>query len=922
LGYALVCAAVLTLYLTGALTFVERKIDEIKFRLLDRPASGDLVLVEIDAQSLAGLGVWPWPRRFHADVVDNLVAAGARRIAFDVDFSAESIPAEDARFAVALAAAARAAPDRKVILPVFREKASSRAVNRQVVDVMPAEAFLPYVDVAHLNFLSSDDGRVRQMENRQIVGSGAFPSLAALLAGEAGTEWPAFAIDFGIDPSTVPRLSFIDVMEGRIPPQFVAGKLVIVGSTAAELGDIIAVPRFANLPGPMLHVLSYESLVQGRALQGLSVGLVAILVVALVIGLGCLCERLSLLRGLLVAVVAAFGVLAASVLVQAAFPVQVDTAPFLLAVLLTFMVTMANRLDQQALRLFFQGVDIRRNDVTMRNLVETSIVGVVICDEVGRIERTNAAAASMFGYAVEELAETSIGRLVPELGRREDDTRVAMRDLAETGHRELWARKADGEVFPIEVTANAFETDGRVNIVAFMNDITLRRKQEEELAFRADHDSLTQLPNRTKFSRLLAAALSDAAASGGKTSVFLLDLDRFKEVNDTLGHAIGDQLLEDVARRLTGLMTGGAVLSRFGGDEFAIFQPRVLDAAQAGAFAARIVDALKQPFDIDEVSLEVGGSIGYAVCPADGETPEILLKRADIAMYNAKRLQSGHARYWAEDDAHSLRNLTLAGDLRRAIEQDELELAFQPKADLSTGTIIGAEVLCRWERAGHGYVSPDEFIGHAEQSGLIYPLTQWVLRNAVEKAAVWRALGWDLNIAVNLSARLLHHEKILALVSDTLEQWAYPPDRLTLEITENALLVNPGHAMIVVSEFAALGVKVSIDDFGTGYSSLSYLTTLKASELKIDKSFVLGMDRDNSFETVVKSVVAMAHDLNLRVVAEGIENEEAVAKLQRFGCDVGQGYLFGKPMDAARFEEFLKNSKTDDRTYDATARRA
>lgn len=215
-----------------------------------------------------------------------------------------------------------------------------------------------------------------------------------------------------------------------------------------------------------------------------------------------------------------------------------------------------------------------------------------------------------------------------------------------------------------------------------------------------------------------------------------------------------------------------------------------------------------------------------------------------------------------------------------------------------------------WIRPDQGFVSPDEFIAHAEQSGLIYPLTKWVLVNALKTAAVWRESGWDLNIAVNLSARLLHHEQILNLVTETLEMWEYPASRLTLEITENALLVNPAHAMIVVREFAALGVKISIDDFGTGYSSLSYLTTLAASELKIDKSFVMGMANDDNFKTIVKSVIAMAHDLNLSVVAEGVETEEIVDTLRTYRCNIAQGYFFGRPMPPEKFEAWLKAQDT------------
>jgi diguanylate cyclase (GGDEF)-like protein/PAS domain S-box-containing protein len=567
---------------------------------------------------------------------------------------------------------------------------------------------------------------------------------------------------------------------------------------------------------------------------------------------------------------------------------------------------LARLLSRSAKRGAARRIADRRKDATMRSLFEKSIAGVVIADADGRIDSINAAAAAMFGYDADALQAVSLATLMPELAAPSDAAASPLRTLAGSARRELIGRRAGGASFLVEVTASEVRDEYGSLFVAFVNDVTFRRQQEQQLEFRADHDALTGLPNRMKFARELEADVAAARAAGRIVAVYLLDLDRFKEVNDTLGHAVGDRLLQDVGRRLAGLVPEDGLLSRFGGDEFAIYLSGVGNFSHVEDFAYAVLACLKQPFEVDQIALEVGGSLGAATFPDDGASVDDLLQRADIAMYSAKRNQTGFARYWAEDDAHSIRNLTLTGDLRRAIDEGDINLAFQPKIDLRSGRLVGAEVLARWHRAAHGTISPDEFIVHAEQSGLIFPLTQWVLGKAVECAAVWRALGWDLNIAVNLSPRLLHHEQILSMVTEMLNRWEYPADRLTIEITENALLVNPAHAMIVINELAELGIRVSIDDFGTGYSSLSYLATLPAAELKIDMSFILGMEASSQNRTIIRSVVAMAHDLDLQVVAEGVETREAMEALRLMGCDVGQGFLFGRPMEMAEFESWLK----------------
>jgi len=467
-----------------------------------------------------------------------------------------------------------------------------------------------------------------------------------------------------------------------------------------------------------------------------------------------------------------------------------------------------------------------------------------------------------------------------------------------------------GPVLKVEYNGHSYAfANVLITILALVAVLLIERWRRDEvmrvLEYQATHDALTDLPNRSKFAGTLADALGNAEKTDGNVSVFLLDLNHFKDINDTLGHSVGDRLLQELAARLAQQVPQQAMVARFGGDEFALLISGIDGEADAENFGRSILEALWHPFWVDEVILDVGGSIGAAIFPGHGKTPEELLQHADIAMYKAKRQNSGYEVYCPEDDPHSLRSLTLTGDLRRAIDAGELDLVFQPKLNMWTGKVMGAEVLARWQREGHGQVSPDEFIDHAEHCGLIFPLTQWVLDSALQRASQWRLAGRQIEIAVNLSARLLHHAALVPTVASMLRKWDYPANGLALEITENAILADPVHAMETVAQLADLGVKISIDDFGTGYSSLAYLKNLAAHELKIDKSFVLGMEESGTDRTIVHSVISLAHDLGLTVVAEGIETQKSMAMLAEFGCDVAQGFHCGKPMAATEFENWV-----------------
>ena len=419
------------------------------------------------------------------------------------------------------------------------------------------------------------------------------------------------------------------------------------------------------------------------------------------------------------------------------------------------------------------------------------------------------------------------------------------------------------------------------------------RDSVDHLTRQALSDGLTRLPNRV----LLRQRLEQAIQADTPLALLVIDLDRFKEVNDTLGHSTGDLLLQQLGPRFGAELRESDTLARLGGDEFAVLLPDT-DTHEAQSVSERLLRALERPFDLDGAGVEVGGSIGVAVYPDHGADADTLLRRADVAMYLAKETRSGVAVYAPDRDYHSPDRLALVADLRRAIDHDELVLYYQPKIDVRTGALVAVEALLRWPHPSRGLVPPDEFILLAEQTRLIRPLSRWVLRAALRQCAAWRADGLDLPVAVNLSAQDLQDPALPDLVAEQLTACGVSPEHLQLEITESGLLADPPRARERLARLRALGVRVAIDDFGTGYSSLSYLQRLPVDELKIDRSFVQGMAADESARAIVRAVIDLADDLGLRVVAEGVEDRATWDVLAALGCDVAQGYYFSPPLPA------------------------
>jgi diguanylate cyclase (GGDEF)-like protein len=429
---------------------------------------------------------------------------------------------------------------------------------------------------------------------------------------------------------------------------------------------------------------------------------------------------------------------------------------------------------------------------------------------------------------------------------------------------------------------------------------------EKEILRLAYEDRLTGLPNRALFNDRLAGAVNLARRNGTPLTVMLMDLDRFKHINDTLGHTIGDNVLREVATRLRAALRESDTIARLGGDEFGVLLPTGHDD-QIGEVVHKILRAIEQPIEADGQWLDVGASIGIARFPEHGDKPDTLISRADVAMYLAKAANSEFAFYDATHDGTQQEQLSLLGELRRAMERQELRVYFQPKVDLRTGRTRGVEALVRWMHPMRGIVPPIEFMPFAERTGFVRTVTRFVLETALTRCGQWLAQGMRLQVSINISVRDLQNTDLPDIVASLLASCAVPPELVCLEITESSFMENPQRALHTLGRLRALGIRLSIDDFGTGFSSLAYLRKLRVHEIKIDRTFIAAMEESDDM-VIVRSTIELAHNLGLKVVAEGIEDEKSLARLRAMDCDEAQGFFMSRPLPEDRLLEWLQTS--------------
>lgn len=546
---------------------------------------------------------------------------------------------------------------------------------------------------------------------------------------------------------------------------------------------------------------------------------------------------------------------------------------------------------------------------TLSRIIEQSPISTLVTDSKGFIQYANPSFLNFKGMLLDDCIGENI-ETIHAIGKDHDAYKEIFQAI-ESGadwKGEVSVGDKNNKICCISARISFVENNkGSDNhIVIMLDDISEAKDQQNALRRQALYDSLTDLPNRTLFNDRLEQAILSTQRNNESLAVILMDLDHFKDINDTLGHHIGDILLTKIGPIIHQNLRSIDTVARMGGDEFLILLPG-LNEQHGMQVAQKILSSISEPFLIDGHMLEVGASMGIAMYPAHADDQHSLIRRADVAMYGAKHRRIGCNIYDPEDDQHNPGRLTMMTELRQAIEQNQLSLKYQPKINIKTNQCVGVEALVRWDHPEKGQIMPDTFIHGAEKSGTIKALTQWVLRKAIEQSADWDKQGFHIDLSVNISARDFQDPNQLEFIGNLISTSALEPSRLILELTESAVMTDTQQAFDALSKMDKMGVRLAIDDFGTGYSSLNYLKRLPVDELKIDRSFVKDMVASKNDAAIVRSTIDLAHNLGLNVVAEGVEDQHVLDLLEEMNCDTIQGFFISKPLPANEISEFLSS---------------
>jgi diguanylate cyclase (GGDEF)-like protein/PAS domain S-box-containing protein len=894
--HILVVIALAVVLMSGWHDAFRNALADLRFEALQREAGGDVVVVAIDTRSIEAVGVWPWPRRLHADMLRQLEKAGVRDIAFDVDFSAPSDPASDRDFVEALRDA-----EGSVILPSFQQPAADPANPLAFHINRPLKPFADQSWAALVNIAIEPDGRVRRYPFGDKLGGEYLPSMSAMLAGQYSNTAAPFLIDFGIRAGSVPSVSFVDVLRGDgATLAKLRDKKVIVGGTALELGDRFSVPNGHIMSGPVVQALAAESMLQNRTLRWTSdlVTLAGIAAISLIMMFAWRRSkpgvRVMMLLG------TAFAAETAAMLLQAKWPLVLDTS-LLDTAIVAYLAAMA--LDE----IDFRGLLGRIAERRFHRIAMSLGDGLACTDQNHRITVWNPGAEAIFGYSAAEM----IGKPIDMICAGNDQGAPFLISeacgpawLTPGGSvMEFEGRRSNGEAFPVEACFSAWHGTDGLQYGAVLRDITVRKREAERNRYLAEYDSLTGLANRNTLQSGLATMIASTEKSAGGVALLVLGLDGFMNINDLLGHAAGDRVLQAVAQRLKEEAGQAGLVARLSGDEFAIAMPRASLPYPVGEFAERIVEAFDLPLFAGAREHRIKISTGIALYPENGRDADELLSNGHLAFCRAKGpRRGGHVMFDNSMRQELEARVTLEAELALAVERGEFELFYQPQVHLADGRLSGAEALIRWRHPERGLVPPMQFMPVVNSSAISEKIAVWVMETACLQALQWELAGHAVRVGINLSPSQLQSGDLAKSVADMLDATGLSPDLLELEVTEDILLQDEARVLDTFQKIQQLGVRVVFDDFGTGYASLSYLKKFPLDGLKIDKSFVFDLLTDTDDAAIVNSTVGLSKQLGLSVIAEGIENRASADLLMTMGCEEGQGYFFGKPMPVQEFE--------------------
>lgn len=882
LGLALAC---------GVHTSLHHALVDLRFAWLTRPASGHIVLIAIDPHSIDKIGGWPWSRGVHAGLIDVLNQAGVDEIIFDVDFSAPSDAVSDATFENALKRSGSL-----VVLPTFHQAARADDPNANSVHVnQPLPSFAAHSWPALVNVWVESDGRVRRYPFGGRVDGKFFPSMGAVAAGTTSVGYTPFLIDFGIQKTSVPVLSYIDVLRGDADIlKKLKGKKVVIGGTAIELGDRFSVPNGPVIAGPLLQILAAESIAQGRALSTTSgwVALFALLGLALTMMLTW--RRLASPSRVLLLLALAAIVEATAFALQKIWPVVLDTSTFHLAAA-GYLTAIA--IDEIGLRgLLARIAEKRFQRITM------SLGDAVVCTDPNfAITVWNPGAEAIFGYAADDIIGKPFDLLCanhPAFSIKN----LTQAQLQSPGGKvvEFDGRTKLGEAIPLEACFSGWNGTDGFHYGASLRDISVRKREAEKIRYLAEHDTITALANRHTLKRELASSL----ARGETVSLLILSVNKFYQVNVLLGHSFGDLLLTATGKRLNEAVAGTGLLARVRGEEFAV----LIEAGkeEAALLCQKCAAAFDRPLAVEDRQHRVSVRIGVAV-QSSSATVEDVIGNAYLALYRAKLSSTEDFVFYDSSMRDELeQRLSMEAELLRAVERNEFELHYQPQASLQDRKVVGAEALIRWRHPTRGLLSPANFMPAVHASLVSLPIANWVLETACRQARAWERSGSPVRVGVNLSPAQFQADDLAGTVADVLDRTGLTPALLELEVTEDILLDDVERTLATFRAIQQLGVRLVFDDFGTGYGSLAYLKQFPLDGLKIDRSFVADLQGNRDDNAIVASTILLTQQLDLSVIAEGIEDAATADVLAEMGCQEGQGYFFGKPCPASIFErDFL-----------------
>lgn len=871
----------------GLVDVLNSKAMDWRFSFTNRMPSGDVVLVDIDAKSLAEIGVWPWPRRLHGELVETADQLGAANIAFDIDFNTSSNPINDDHFAQAIAESSAA-----VFLASFVQLES--ADDNKVLLNTPIDKLASHSWPALVNVAPEAGGVVRRFPFALGFGDEALVSMATLLSGRTENTG-SFEIDFTIEASRIPRVSYVDLVRGQVEPQMIKGKSLIVGATAVELHDLFTVPVYGTVSGSTVIAMATETLVQDREL---ALWVVPVAILPLILGLGILATGRLSSRPIFLAIgMFSTAIEAAALYLQAFQGLAIGTGSLHLALATLALWSVMRELDLRRVLLWIARTELANHETVLSRVLDDGFDGVLLLDSQGTIVKVNKHAFELLGrtrlMSAADLPPGLAAMLRPDASRAMACERLQLA----TSERIVEYNIARVQITDIRDADEALAGSRDLFCVA-IRDVTERERATENMRFLALNDSLTSLPNRRALELELKAVLNDRRQRA-EIALISFDLDRFKLVNDTLGHTVGDGVLRQVAQRAQKVLGADSFVARLGGDEFFAILPR----SRCDSSAVALSTAIRQPFTVDGHTVSVGVSIGISH-PDDSLDAEILIRHADLALYRAK-LGGGLAYYDSILEKGRQMRLELERDLAEALEKGQFHVVFQPQVCLHSGRIIGAEALLRWLHPARGQISPQVFVPLAEEMGLIRRLGSWILREACREATSWPK---PIKVAVNVSPIQFLNDELPDVVADALRSSGLEANRLELEITESVFVRDSDVLRNSFEKLLAMGVSFALDDFGTGYSSLGYLHRFPVSKVKIDQSFTRDLECSAAALAVMRAVKVLAAGLKIRTIAEGIETQTQAELLKELGYEEGQGYLYSKPAGSAEIVDLLNDA--------------